>query len=342
MEDASRLWSRVLEFLSGRLSKPSFETWLKSTTARYTEDQMLLVMADTEFGRDWLEARYESLIEEAVYSVTGGDIRISYGVKTGGDRKRVLPLETVNLPHTFENFVVRTENRFAHAVAYSVAQAPGAAYNPVFIYGETSVGKTHLLHAIGNYIKTKTPDATVIYVTAEQFMNEFIESIHHQTMGAFRQKYYQADVLLFDDIQCLAGKDQTQEQFFHTFNTLHSEGKQLVITSDRPAQDISALDRKLQARLGWGVTVDMQPAGSQEQEMPDSLETVISPGDGQDKVDLILEKLDALLMLAEGQSEREEEDTLSVEEEVVLLRGQVRLLLERVEKLEQEVKSLKV
>ncbi|WP_232698009.1 chromosomal replication initiator protein DnaA [Brevibacillus daliensis] len=273
----SELWRKVLAKIEKTLSKPSFDTWLKATKATALEEDSLIVVAPNEFARDWLESRYSPLITEMLFETTGVHMKVKFVVPQNPDLgindemmiapKVVLqsqgvedqPTSILNPRYTFDTFVIGSGNRFAHAASLAVAEAPAKAYNPLFIYGGVGLGKTHLMHAIGHYVIQHNPSAKVVYLSSEKFTNEFINSIRDNKTVEFRNKYRSVDVLLIDDIQFLAGKEQTQEEFFHTFNALHEESKQIIISSDRPPKEIPTLEDRLRSRFEWGLITDIQP-----------------------------------------------------------------------------------
>lgn len=276
MENIHDLWDKALVEIQKKLSKPSFETWLKSTKAHSLQGSSLTITAPNDFARDWLEAHYGNLISETLYSLTGEELEIKFIIpqhQSSSELDVVHPKEKkkkvddvvefspsmLNSKYTFETFVIGSGNRFAHAASLAVAEAPAKAYNPLFIYGGVGLGKTHLMHAIGHYVLEHNPSAKVVYLSSEKFTNEFINSIRDNKAVEFRNKYRSVDVLLIDDIQFLAGKEQTQEEFFHTFNTLHEESKQIVISSDRPPKEIPTLEDRLRSRFEWGLITDITP-----------------------------------------------------------------------------------
>lgn len=277
MENIEDLWNRVLAEIKKKVSKPSFDTWLKSTKAHALQGDLLIITAPNEFARDWLESRYLHLIANTIYDLTGEEIGIKFiipqnltddefmpkaPIKTSpkkGEETNEFPQNLLNPKYTFDTFVIGSGNRFAHAASLAVAEAPAKAYNPLFIYGGVGLGKTHLMHAIGHYVLEHNPSARVVYLSSEKFTNEFINSIRDNKADEFRNKYRNVDVLLIDDIQFLAGKEQTQEEFFHTFNTLHEESKQIVISSDRPPKEIPTLEDRLRSRFEWGLITDITP-----------------------------------------------------------------------------------
>lgn len=275
MEHLEQLWNNVLAKVEQKISKPSFETWLKSTKLLSHKGTNVTIAAPNSFARDWLENHYVHLITGILTELTGEDLLIKFVVqKDQGADDFELPAPKIqakaadhhdispgmlNPKYTFDTFVIGSGNRFAHAASLAVAEAPAKAYNPFFIYGGVGLGKTHLMHAIGHYVLEHNPNAKVVYLSSEKFTNEFINSIRDNKAIDFRNKYRNVDVLLIDDIQFLAGKESTQEEFFHTFNTLHEESKQIVISSDRPPKEIPTLEDRLRSRFEWGLITDIAP-----------------------------------------------------------------------------------
>lgn len=274
MENIEDLWNKTLGNIEKKISKPSFDTWLKSTKAHALQGDTLTVNAPNEFARDWLEERYSQLIAGILYELTGEELGVKFIIpqnqeenaellppskKGRTEEQPELPFNMLNTKNTFDTFVIGSGNRFAHAASLAVAEAPAKAYNPLFIYGGVGLGKTHLMHAIGHYVLDHNPSAKVVYLSSEKFTNEFINSIRDNKAIDFRNKYRKVDVLLIDDIQFLAGKESTQEEFFHTFNTLHEESKQIVISSDRPPKEIPTLEDRLRSRFEWGLITDITP-----------------------------------------------------------------------------------
>jgi chromosomal replication initiator protein len=276
VENISDLWSKALGEIEKKISKPSFDTWLKSTKAHSLKGDTLIITVPNEFTKDWLESRYTTLIEQTLYDITGEELKIKFTIpqnqiteefdvkpaiktKKSDDDQTDFPQSMLNPKYTFDTFVIGSGNRFAHAASLAVAEAPAKAYNPLFIYGGVGLGKTHLMHAIGHYVLEHNPSAKVVYLSSEKFTNEFINAIRDNRADDFRNKYRNVDVLLIDDIQFLAGKEQTQEEFFHTFNTLHEESKQIVISSDRPPKEIPTLEDRLRSRFEWGLITDITP-----------------------------------------------------------------------------------
>ncbi|MTI80693.1 MAG: chromosomal replication initiator protein DnaA [Firmicutes bacterium] len=266
-------WQEVLKILQKRLNKHSFETWVSSLTPLGWYSGSLLIEVPNHFSKDWLDERYAPLIKQAFYEVLHKEINIqlilanevpeefmgtSFKKNKKSDENIDNSISPLNTKYTFDTFVVGNNNRFAHAASLAVAESPAKAYNPLFIYGGVGLGKTHLMHAIGHYIKSNNNDLTISYVTSEKFTNELINSIRDDNPSVFRNKYRKIDVLLIDDIQFLAGKERTQEEFFHTFNTLYESNKQLIISSDRPPKNIPTLEDRLRSRFEWGLITDIQ------------------------------------------------------------------------------------
>ncbi|WHY67138.1 chromosomal replication initiator protein DnaA [Neobacillus sp. SuZ13] len=276
MENIADLWHAALANIEKKISKPSFDTWLKSTKAHSLQGDLLIITAPNEFARDWLEERYSQLIAGILYEITGEELSVKFiipqnqkeaendvqlppkKVKKDDDHGE-FPQGILNQKYTFDTFVIGSGNRFAHAASLAVAEAPAKAYNPLFIYGGVGLGKTHLMHAIGHYVLDHNPAAKVVYLSSEKFTNEFINSIRDNKAENFRNKYRNVDILLIDDIQFLAGKESTQEEFFHTFNALHEESKQIIISSDRPPREIPTLEDRLRSRFEWGLITDITP-----------------------------------------------------------------------------------
>jgi chromosomal replication initiator protein len=276
LENIADLWNAALSTIEKKISKPSFDTWLKSTKAHSLQGDLLVITAPNEFARDWLEERYSQLISGILYEITGEELSVKFIIPQNqkeedqelavppkkakrDDDNHDFPQNILNPKYLFDTFVIGSGNRFAHAASLAVAEAPAKAYNPLFIYGGVGLGKTHLMHAIGHYVIDHNPSAKVVYLSSEKFTNEFINSIRDNKAIEFRNKYRNVDVLLIDDIQFLAGKESTQEEFFHTFNTLHEESKQIVISSDRPPREIPTLEDRLRSRFEWGLITDITP-----------------------------------------------------------------------------------
>lgn len=274
MENITDLWNQTLELMQEKVSKPSYETWLKATEASDLQGDTVVIEAPNEFARDWLESRYTNLITDALEDITGSALQVKFVIPQAeapvenepappkaapSSSSQDPPKSMLNDKYSFNTFVIGSGNRFAHAASLAVAEAPAKAYNPLFIYGGVGLGKTHLMHAIGHYVIDHNPNAKVMYLSSEKFTNEFINAIRDNKAVHFRNKYRNVDVLLIDDIQFLAGKEQTQEEFFHTFNALHEESKQIVISSDRPPKEIPTLEDRLRSRFEWGLITDITP-----------------------------------------------------------------------------------
>jgi len=264
---AGDLWQGALERIQSHISSQTYETWFRSLGPLEFDGSTLVLEVPSQFYVDWLDQHYRPLMESSLAATVGRAVGLAFHVRT--EQVPVLeerprgPLPTRSechlSPHnTFETFIVGNGNQFAHAVAQAVAQSPGTRYNPLFIYGGVGLGKTHLMHAIGHHVRATRPSARIFFVTAEKFMNEMIYAIQHATTLEFKSRYRTADVLLIDDIQFLAGKESTQEEFFHTFNSLHDHHKQIVLTSDGPPNSMTALEERLVSRFTWGVVADLQ------------------------------------------------------------------------------------
>ena len=272
--DAKQVWRAVLGELQVSLSPANFETWLKDTSLVDLDENRYRIAAPNGFARDWLDNRYRTLISQTLARVVGGSVQVEFVVADApGPVPDQVDEEALSLPpasaggntvnlngrYTFSNFIVGSANRLAHAAALSVAERPGHAYNPLFLYGGVGLGKTHLMHAIGNAVAVKFPRKRILYATSEKFTNDFINSIREQRMEDFRNRYRRIDVLLIDDIQFIAERERTQEEFFHTFNTIHEAGKQIVLSSDRPPKAITTLEERLRSRFEWGLIADLTP-----------------------------------------------------------------------------------
>src|SRR5579864_1230216 len=281
--ESEQIWQAAQEELRFQLSKPSYETWLKNAALVGREKNAFRIGVPTKLAKDWLEDRYSAMIKETLSAIVSGDVSVSFEVlpqsesssrrapaavavaereePVAADEEPVLDeASQLNPKFQFQHFVVGNNSRFAHAACRAVAETPAKAYNPLFLYGGVGLGKTHLMHAIGHAVLEKHHRRRVAYVTSEKFMNEMISSIQEGRMNDFRTRYRTVDVLLVDDIQFLAGKDRTQEEFFHTFNSLHELNRQIVISSDRPPKEIPTLEDRLRSRFSWGLIADIQPA----------------------------------------------------------------------------------
>lgn len=279
--DLDGLWNRSLEELSSQVSSAALRAWLADTRpVGYSQDTVVLA-APHSFAREQLDSRWGATLRNALTKAAGRTMNVVVTVRPDPDPEPPLSLDpepsrqawapetftraaadrdtALNEKYTFDRFVIGASNRFAHAAAFAVAEAPAQAYNPLFIYGGAGLGKTHLLQAAGHYATSLYPQLKVRYVTSEQFTNEFIDAISNHRQVPFQRRYRDVDVLLIDDIQFLESKERTQEEFFHTFNALHNAQKQIVITSDRPPKQIGQLEERLRTRFEWGLITDIQP-----------------------------------------------------------------------------------
>ncbi|MBR1585883.1 MAG: chromosomal replication initiator protein DnaA [Clostridia bacterium] len=260
------LWDQACVIIREEMSQLTYDTWIKAALRPlgYADNQVY-IEAVTPFFHEYVGPRYTTLISNSLSQVTGRPMRACLLTPAQADAYRagISPEAKVdngaslNPKYTFETFVVGSNNRFAHAAALAVAESPAEAYNPLFIYGGVGLGKTHLMHAIGHYILAQRPTARVKYVTSEVFVNEMVTALNQKALPEFRERYRNIDVLLVDDIQFLAGKTASQEEFFHTFNVLHTAGKQIVLTSDKPPRDIAKLEERLCSRFEWGLIADI-------------------------------------------------------------------------------------
>ena len=291
---AESLWDGVSVRLRGSLNETTFHNWFSDVGAIAADDESFVLAVPNDFTRNWIEGHFLELIRAAVKDVAGVELRLTLVVDPSRSRAveqlevreepefvgptlpsplpaAAMQLGTpqvgaqrsetgaINPKYTFDSFIIGSSNRFAHAAALAIAEAPAQAYNPLFIYGHTGLGKTHLLHAIANYIAQNSSHLTVRYVTSETFVNDFINSLSNKRVEGFKQRYRTYDVLLIDDVQFFEHKERIQEEFFHTFNSLHEAGRQIVLSSDRPPRDIATLEDRLRSRFEWGLITDIQP-----------------------------------------------------------------------------------
>ena len=262
-------WDKALTILKKNLSVPTYETWFKPVELKAETGETVILKVPSEFAKEWLETKYLSLIKSALTEIRKKPTNVEIVIeekeqKTSPPPKITVGDVTLNKNYTFENFVVGNSNRLAYAASYAIAKNPGKTYNPLYIYGGVGLGKTHLLQAIAHYIVKNFPNLKIIYTTTEKFTNEVIYAIQNardnrRLIDQFHRQYRTVDVLLIDDVQFLAGKERTQEEFFHTFNTLHDAGKQVVLTSDCPPKEIATLQERLTTRFEWGLVADIQP-----------------------------------------------------------------------------------
>jgi chromosomal replication initiator protein len=286
--DAKQVWRAALGELQVSLSPANFETWLRDTVLVDVDDNHFKIAVPNGFAKDWLETRYRSLISQTLARIVGYSVQVEFLVRAAGETPGAItsngasagtgPAHSLSAPvrveatrvgapegastninprYSFSNFIVGSANRLAHAASLSVAERPGHAYNPLFLYGGVGLGKTHLMHAIGNAVIARYPRKRVVYATSEKFTNEFITSIQQGKIDEFRARYRRIDLLLIDDIQFIADKERTQEEFFHTFNAIHEDGKQIVLSSDRPPKAILTLEERLRSRFEWGLIADL-------------------------------------------------------------------------------------
>jgi chromosomal replication initiator protein len=279
-QKCAQLWQRLSAALKPQISSDSFNRWFSGVELIEAKDKSLTFGVPNNIYQFWIESNYMPALQTAILTTFGSPRSVKFCSPSGPGTqtspadstplKEVLqdppsnpkPGTTVpglNPRNTFESFVVGPNNEIAHAASLAVAQAPSRTYNPLFVYGGVGLGKTHLMQAIGQYVWTKKKNVKVIYVSSELFINEFIDAIQHSNLVKFRKRYRQADLLLIDDIQFLGGKERSQEEFFHTFNTLFDGHKQIVLSSDRPASEISNLEHRLVSRFEWGLTAELQP-----------------------------------------------------------------------------------
>ena len=266
--EANELLTKAKELLKDETTKISYETWIKNLEIKTADNGNIILVASSSFQKEAIYSRYHDLLINTFNYITNKDCNVSIISKDEMESDDSMSSDfgsnlgnsnpTLNPKYTFDTFVVGNNNRFAHAAALAVAEAPATSYNPLFLYGGVGLGKTHLMHAIGNSILRKNKDANILYVTSEKFTNQLINSIKDNSNEQFRNKHRNIDVLLIDDIQFIAGKERVQEEFFHTFNALHESGKQIILSSDRPPKDIQLLEDRLKSRFEWGLIADIQ------------------------------------------------------------------------------------
>jgi chromosomal replication initiator protein len=267
-------WLQVLNHVKPKVNTQSYQTWLRPTRFSHVENEAIVVRVPNREFQEWIEANYAGLVADALRDLNMGFTQIRYVLaqdaeKEDAKRDEAKPLQReldfdsvdhqLNLKYTFDTFVVGSCNQFAHAAARAVAEAPAKAYNPLFLYGGVGLGKTHLMQAVGHLIKHNWSEMRLAYVSSEGFTNDVINSLRYDRMYSFREKYRNIDVLLMDDIEFLAGKERTQEEFFYTFNALYEAQKQVVFSCDCPPKDIPGLEERLRSRFAWGLTADLQP-----------------------------------------------------------------------------------
>ncbi len=316
--ELSQVWQQCLDLLERQLPKSSMENWLKTTRPLAVVEDTIIVGVQGEFAKDRLESRYGTVLRQTLKEITKRNMTLKFVSNPGviedtgsstapsstaaSEVAATLPapvqpmvgnfdlsFKPLNPKYTFDTFVIGNSNRFAHAASLAVAETPAKAYNPLFIYGGVGLGKTHLMHAIGHFVWQQNPALRVAYVSTETFTNEFINALRDNTTKEFQDRYRHVDVLLIDDIQFLAGKDRTQEEFYHTFNAIHEANKQIVICSDRPPKEIPTLEDRLRSRFEWGLICDIQApdletrtailrkkAQSEELDVPDEVTSYIA------------------------------------------------------------------
>ena len=268
------LWQKTLNIIKSEMSEVSFNTWIKSCEPISMSSDTIKISVPNSFTQDILDKRYKDLVANSIKAICSKLYKVEFLISSDLQSEEVTKEQkkekeqsivvndemstTLNPKYTFDSFVIGNSNRFAHAASLAVAEAPAKAYNPLFIYGGVGLGKTHLMHAIGHYILQNNPNAKVVYVSSEKFTNELINSIRDDKNEEFRNKYRNVDILLIDDIQFIAGKERTQEEFFHTFNALHDANKQIILSSDRPPKEIPTLEDRLRSRFEWGLIADIQ------------------------------------------------------------------------------------
>jgi chromosomal replication initiator protein len=267
-------WQEILGYLKTKVNTQSYQTWLRPTRLSHAANDTLVVLVPNREFQDWIQENYGSLIRGALTDLRLGYRQVNYTFDEANERKGELvgqqkaiqgKLDFDSAAHqldpryTFDTFVVGSCNQFAHAAARAVAQAPSKMYNPLFLYGGVGLGKTHLMQAVGHMFKNQWKEMRLAYVSSESFTNEVINSLRYDRMTSFREKYRNVDALLIDDIEFIAGKERTQEEFFHTFNALYQAQKQVVLTSDCPPKEIPSIEERLRSRFAWGLTADLQP-----------------------------------------------------------------------------------
>lgn len=273
------LWEKCLNIIKEKISQQNFDTWIRPIRIAMLQDNSITLSVPNRFFKDWLEDNYHALLKDSLTSLVGTVIQISFeisqpmentpetlnnsrrahGSNASAKHSNHRTNPSLNQHYSFDRFIVGTSNQFAHAASVAVSEKPAKNYNPLFIYGGVGLGKTHLLNAIGLATMALHPHLDILYVSAEAFMNELVNAIRYDKMLKFREKFRHIECLLIDDIQFIAGKDRTQEEFFHTFNTLHDAGKQIVVTSDKFPKDIPNLEGRLRSRFEWGLIADIQP-----------------------------------------------------------------------------------
>jgi chromosomal replication initiator protein len=272
--NSSNIWEEILARVQGKVNRHSFYTWFKPTGFMGDDGRTLTVRVPNSLFKDWITKHYSGVIAEALTEVGRTDTGVTFVASPLGEGELPAPPPPESAPftipppttsvaglnprYTFDTFIVGTSNQFAHAACRAVAEAPSRSYNPLFIYGGVGLGKTHLMHAVGHYVLQHDPNLTLTYISSERFMNEMINAVRYDRLIDFRERYRTVDVLLVDDVQFLAGKEGTQNEFFHTFNALYDSQKQIVLSSDCPPHEIEQLEERLRSRFEWGLIADIQ------------------------------------------------------------------------------------
>lgn len=262
IDNLNMVWEKCLPLIEGEMTPVGFNTWIKPLRPVSCDINSIILSTDSDIVKNMVAGRYIELLKNTVYEVTGKEYTVNIVIGTNVEPTVEKKENNENNPfskYTFDNFIVGNSNRFAQAASLAVAESPAAAYNPLFIYGGVGLGKTHLMHAIKNYILTNNKEAKIAFVSSETFTNELINALKDKSIEDFRSKYRKMDVLLVDDIQFIAGKTATEEEFFHTFNALKDSNSQIVLTSDRPPHEIKTLEERLRSRFEWGLICDIAP-----------------------------------------------------------------------------------
>jgi len=273
MQEFAKTWSEIQEAIRAKIGEVAFDTWFGPIKSRAVKPDKIVIQVPDSFFKNWFIEHYFELIKTLLKNRTNQEVNIEFEINPDiikkNEKSKLQVFESklkqqdenlkLNQKYTFENFVVGPSNRFTHAASLAVAEAPAKNYNPLFIYGGVGLGKTHIMQAICHAVKKKDPSTKIYYMPSERFTNELINAIQHHSTQKFRQKYRNVDILLVDDIHFIAGKEATQEEFFHTFNTLFDAHKQIIISSDRPPREISKLEERLSSRFSWGLITDVQP-----------------------------------------------------------------------------------
>lgn len=261
---AKEIWDKASQLIKSEINGISYDSWFKDIVPVSFDGQVLTLLVNIEFIRNMLRNNYDQLIQAALMQAAGEPVRYVVRIPSEMNAPREeaparpsAAASMLNPKYTFSTYVIGKSNNFAHAAAYAVSQSPGDTYNPLFLYSGVGLGKTHLMHAIGHAILEKNPQSRILYITSETFTNDLINAISSNTNSEFRNRYRNVDVLMVDDIQFIAGKEQTQEEFFHTFNALYEARKQIVISSDKPPKDIPTLEERLRSRFEWGLIADI-------------------------------------------------------------------------------------